>query len=99
MAAEAHVVTMSDFRDNAAQHRYELDAPEGQSFADYRDIDGVRVILHVETPHEARGRGYASKLMTHVVDEARTANRRLRASCAFAVAYFRRHPDAQDVHA
>lgn len=90
---------MSDFRDNAAQHRYELDAPEGQSFADYRDIDGVRVILHVETPHEARGRGCASKLMKHVVDEARTTNRRLRASCAFAVAYFRRHPDAQDVHA
>ena len=99
MAAEAHVVTMSDFRDNAAAHRYELDAPEGQSFADYRDIDGVRVILHVETPHEARGRGYASKLMKHVVDEARATKRRLRASCAFAVAYFRRHSDTADVQA
>jgi predicted GNAT family acetyltransferase len=99
MATEAHVLTMSDFRDNTVQHRYELDAPEGQSFADYRDLAVVRVILHVETPTEARGRGYASKLMKHVVDEARTSERRLRASCAFAVAYFRRHPDTADVQA
>lgn len=99
MAAEAHVLIMSDFRDNAAQHQYELDAPEGQSFAAYRDISGVRVILHVETPIEARGRGYASKLMAAIVSEARQTNRRLRASCAFAVAYFKRHPDTADVQA
>ena len=90
---------MSDFRDNSAARRYELDAPEGQSFADYRDIAGVRVILHVETPEEARGRGYAAELMKQIVNEARSSNRRLRASCAYAVAYFRRHPDAADVHA
>ena len=46
---------MDGFRDNAARHRYELDASEGQSWADYRDVDGVRVILHVETPFAARG--------------------------------------------
>lgn len=85
------------FRDNAAAHRYEFDAPEGMSFADYRDIGGVRVIMHVETPAAARGRGYASKLMAEVVTEARGSSRKLRASCAFAVAYFRRHPDTADV--
>jgi predicted GNAT family acetyltransferase len=90
---------MSDFRDNAAQHRYELDAPEGNSWADYRDVAGVRVILHVETPAIARGRGYASKLMTEIVGEARQTGRKLRASCAFAVAYFRRHRDTADVQA
>lgn len=90
---------MSDFRDNESAHRYELDAPEGQSFADYRDIGGVRVILHVETPPEAQGHGYASKLMKAVVDEARGTGRKLRASCAFAVAYFKRHPDTADVQA
>lgn len=80
------------FRDNADHHRYEFDADGFTSFADYRDVDGVRVILHVETPHEARGRGHASKLMAAVVEEARANAMKLRASCAFAVAYFRRHP-------
>ncbi|GIK47397.1 MAG: GNAT family N-acetyltransferase [Hyphomonadaceae bacterium] len=88
---------MDGFRDNAAEHRYEFDAPEGVSFADYRDVEGVRVILHVETPEAARGKGYAQQLMDAVVEQARKDGQRLRASCAYAVAYFRRHPAAQDV--
>jgi predicted GNAT family acetyltransferase len=88
---------VSLFRDNAALQRYELDAPEGQSIAEYRDVAGARAILHVETPDAARGRGYASKLMAAIVDEARANGRTLRPSCSFAVAYFRRHADAGDV--
>jgi predicted GNAT family acetyltransferase len=88
---------MDGFRDNAGRHRYEMDAPEGQSWADYRDVAGVRVILHVETPVQARGRGYAQKLMDAIVADARARSMQLRASCAYAVAYFRRHPAAADV--
>lgn len=99
MAAEAHVVSMRAFTDNTGRRRYELSAPEGDSWADYRDVGGVRVILHVETPVEARGRGYASKLMEAIVGKARADGIKLRASCAFAVAYFRRHPDTADVQA
>lgn len=88
---------MTAFSDNAAAHRYELDAPEGLSFADYRDIAGVRVILHVETAPAAQGHGYAQKLMDAIVAEARAGKRPLRASCSYAVAYFRRHPAAHDV--
>lgn len=88
---------MDEFRDNAAAHRYEFDAPEGLSFAEYRDLAGVRAILHVETPEAARGRGYAQKLMDAIVVDARARRLLLRASCSYAVAYFRRHPGAGDV--
>lgn len=88
---------MNEFRDNAAAKRYELDAPEGVSIANYRDIGGVRVIMHVETPVAAQGRGYAQKLMDLIVAEARTNGLPLRASCSYAVAYFKRHPQAADV--
>lgn len=80
------------FRDNTASRRYEFEADGFLSFADYRDVGGVRVIMHVETPVEARGRGHASKLMHAVVEEAKASGMKLRASCAFAVAYFKRHP-------
>jgi predicted GNAT family acetyltransferase len=89
--------TMDAFRDNPAAHRYELDAPEGVSFADYRDVAGVRVLTHVETPPAARGLGYAQKLMDAIVAEARAQRLPLRAGCSYAVAYFRRHPAASDV--
>jgi predicted GNAT family acetyltransferase len=85
-------MSMSAFRDNAGAHRYEFDAPEGLSLAEYRDVGAVRAITHVETPAEARGRGYASRLMHAVVEDAKARGLKLRASCAFAVAYFKRHP-------
>lgn len=88
---------MTAFRDNAAAHRYELDAPEGMSYADYRDVAGVRAVMHVETPPAAQGKGYASKLMGEIVAEARLQGIKLRASCSFAAAYFKRHPDTTDV--
>jgi len=88
---------MDGFRDNTAGHRYEFEAPEGVSFADYRDLAGVRAILHVETPPAARGLGYAQKLMDAIVADARAKRLPLRASCSYAVAYFRRHPAACDV--
>ncbi|MGD9982144.1 MAG: GNAT family N-acetyltransferase [Hyphomonadaceae bacterium] len=88
---------MNVFSDNTERHRYELTAPEGISWADYRDIGGVRAILHVETPAEARGLGYAQKLMDAIVGKARADNTKLRPSCSYAVAYFRRHPAAADI--
>jgi predicted GNAT family acetyltransferase len=88
---------MNVFTDNTERHRYELSAPEGVSWADYRDVGGVRVILHVETPPQAQGLGYAQKLMDAIVGKARSENAKLRASCSYAVAYFRRHPAAEDV--
>lgn len=85
------------FQDNAARRRYELIEDGFTSFADYRDVAGVRVIMHVETPDEAQGRGFAAKLMNNVVAHSRAGGPKLRASCSYAVAYFRRHPDAGDV--
>lgn len=90
-------MTAPEFRDNAGAHRFELQAPEGLSFADYRDVAGVRAIMHVETPHEARGLGYATRLMNEIVAHARANGMKLRASCSFAAAYFKRHQDAGDV--
>lgn len=87
------------FHDNEAAHRFELDAPEGVSVAEYRDVAGVRAIMHVETPAAAQGLGYASKLMGEIVANARARGLKLRASCAFAAAYLKRHPDTADVQA
>lgn len=76
---------MSDFRDNTERHRYEFDAPEGDSFATYRDIAGVRQILHVETAPEAQGRGYAAQLMDGVVADARANGRKIAPLCSYAL--------------
>lgn len=88
---------MSALKDNHAVRRYELDAPEGPTFADYRDRGGVRAITHVETPAEGRNQGRAARLLDAVVADARCRGLKLRPLCSYAVAYFRRHADAADV--
>jgi len=90
-------MSMSKVHDNADHQRYELEAPEGNSFADYRDVGGKRQILHVETAPEAQGRGYAAKLMDGIVEDARANGRKITPFCSYARAYFARHADAADV--
>lgn len=88
---------MSAFRDNHAQHQYELDHEGGPSLARYRDGQGARAILHVETPAPARGQGFAAELMAALTGDARAKGVKLRPICGYARAWFARHREAQDV--
>ncbi|MDX2275251.1 MAG: GNAT family N-acetyltransferase [Hyphomonadaceae bacterium] len=88
---------MISYRDNAAEHRFEWDEGGFLSFADYAERGGVRAILHVETPAEGRGQGYAAKLMNAIIADARERGLKLQPLCSYAVAHFRRHPQAHDV--
>ena len=88
---------MSAFRDNEARRQYELDHEGGPSFARYRDGQGVRAILHVETPADARGQGFAAQLMAALVADARAKRVTLTPICGYARAWFARHREAGDV--
>lgn len=88
---------MSDFRDNEAMGQYELDHEGGPSYARYRDDQGVRAILYVETPAPVRGRGHADRLMAALVIDARAKGVKLTPICGYAAAYFSRHRDTADV--
>jgi predicted GNAT family acetyltransferase len=90
---------MKRFRDNTSARRYELETESGVIFARYRDSEGARTILHVETPLAARGRGLAAQLMDAIVARARTDGVKLRARCSYAQAYFEARPETADVQA
>lgn len=85
------------FRDNETEARFEWEEDGFVSVADYViGRDGERILPHVETPAAARGRGAAGRLMDAIVADARTRGYKLRPVCPYAVAYFRRHPAAND---
>jgi predicted GNAT family acetyltransferase len=88
---------MSEVTDNEAAHRFELTEEGFTAFADYRR-DGDRYkIPHVEAPPELRGKGTAARLMEGVVALARMRGFKIIPRCPYAEAWFRRHPEAQDV--
>jgi len=85
------------FQDNTDARRFEWREAGQIAFADYRDRDGVRFIPHVEAAPALRGTGAAGRLMAAIVKSAREEGAKLHPTCGYAVAWFRRHPDAGDV--
>ncbi|MEP6829217.1 MAG: GNAT family N-acetyltransferase [Rhizomicrobium sp.] len=83
--------------DNQQLHRFEAVENNLTVFANYRDHDGSYVLTHVEADPALRGIGAAARLMQAVVDHARAQNLTLVPRCSYAVAWFKRHPEAQDV--
>lgn len=83
--------------DNEEKHRFENQESGLTVFANYRDHDGLTVITHVEADPALRGTGAASRLMEAIVAFARDHSLKLVPRCSYAVAWFRRHPDARDV--
>lgn len=81
-------------RDVGERRRYEVTADgELAGFAEYRDMDGVRVFTHTEVDDEYEGKGVGSALVRAALDERRAAGGRIVALCPFVDGYIRRHPD------
>jgi predicted GNAT family acetyltransferase len=83
--------------DNEERHRFENQENGLTVFANYREQDGRVVLTHVEADMALRGTGAAARLMEAIVAYARDHSLKLVPRCSYAVAWFRRHPDAADV--
>lgn len=83
--------------DNAAERRFELVEEGHTAFADYIPRGDVLVIPYVESPVPLRGKGTAARLLEGVAEKARAEGFKLAPTCSYAVAWFRRHPQWNDV--
>ena len=83
--------------DNEERHRFEALENDLMVFANYREHDGRFILTPVEADPALRGTGAAGRLMQSIVDYARVRNLKLVPRCSYAVAWFRRHPEARDV--
>ena len=93
---------MSDFRDVTAEQRYEQGFADANGqmrrvWADYAVQGDRRAILHVEAEDELRGSGAAGRFMQSLADHALAEGHRLSPRCSYAVAWFKRHPDYEDL--
>lgn len=80
-----------------SRSRFELEEQGALAFATYRRAGDVFTIPHVEAAPALRGTGAAGRLMEGIAAEARAHGYKIRPTCPYAVAWFRRHPEAADV--
>jgi uncharacterized protein len=82
---------------NSARNRFELEENGELAFANYRRSGDIFTIPHVEAAMALRGKGTAGRLMDGIAAIARERHYKIRPTCSYAIAWFKRHPDQQDV--
>ncbi|MFN3352824.1 MAG: GNAT family N-acetyltransferase [Brevundimonas sp.] len=83
--------------DEAEDKRFVQPFEGGEVFCDYASRGEVRALLHVEADPNLRGSGAAGQFMAALVEHGRAHGLTFTPVCGYAVAWFRRHPDAADV--
>lgn len=84
-------------RDNAALHRFEIEAYGATAIAEYRLSGGVMDFHRTFSPPEQRGKGLAAALMKGALLEVRRRGLKVKATCSYVDAFMRRHPEFADL--
>ncbi len=88
-----------EIRDVPERSRYEARVPgvDMVGVAAYRLKDDAITFTHTEVPAELEGRGIASALARHALDDARRRGLAVVPRCAFMAEYIRRHTEYADL--
>ena len=87
----------NDVRDNAARHRFEIDAEGHVAFSQYKRAGGVIDIMHTEVPPALNGKGIGSRLVRGLLDLVRAEGAKVRPLCPFVRSYIDKHPEYADL--
>jgi predicted GNAT family acetyltransferase len=92
-------MTELTFEDDSAAGRYRaLLEGEEAGFVDYDPIGADGVLLkHTEVHRRYEGRGFGSRLVASMLDDARRRGKAVVPVCPYAIAFLRRHPEYRDV--
>ncbi|MBX9460908.1 MAG: N-acetyltransferase [Brevundimonas sp.] len=90
-------MTELSIRDNAEAHRYELPVGTELAVVTYNLSGQNLMITETLVPEALEGRGIASRLAKHVIDDARNRGLLILPVCPFFSAYLQKHPEHADV--
>ncbi|WP_395944590.1 GNAT family N-acetyltransferase [Brevundimonas sp.] len=83
--------------DNPALNRYELPVQGLVAHVAYNLSPPNLMITEVVTPKALEGRGIASRMAAHVVEDARARGLLILPVCPFFAAWLKKHPEHADV--
>ena len=83
------------------KNRIYLENEDGNCIAEvtFPEMSGDKVnVNHTYVDRSLRGQGVADKLMTALALDLRKSNKKATATCSYAVDWFEKHPDFEDVY-
>jgi len=89
----------ADITDNTDAHRYELPVGGDMAVVTYNLSGRNLMITETLVPVALEGQGIASRLASHVLNDARTRNLLVLPVCPFFLSWLQKHPEhAEAVH-
>lgn len=83
--------------DNRDRSRFEVTVDGHLARADYEIAGDVITFTHTVVPPALEGRGIASRLILHALNDVRARGLRVVPQCPFVAAYIRKHPEWADL--
>jgi len=90
-------MTTPQIEDNAARSRYELPVDEEVAVVTYNLNPPNLMITETLVPERLEGRGLASRLAEHVIQDAASRGLLILPVCPYFSAYLQKHPEHADV--
>lgn len=81
-------------------NRIYLENPEGKTIAEITFLErdnGVVEIDHTLVDDSLRGQGIAGKLVQQAADQLRAEGKKAVVTCSYAMKWFQKHPEYQDL--
>ncbi len=87
-----------DIRNNERQSQFEttIDGHTGYIAYDLEEPDRI-VFTHTLVPPELEGRGIASAIAQHALDDARAKHLKVVPQCPYVASFIKRHPESEDL--
>ncbi len=82
---------------NVIEERFELRVGDALCLLNYRRVPDKLLIYHTEVPQQLEGRGLAARLTRAALAYARAENLQVDPRCPYTAAFFRKHPEFQDL--
>jgi len=89
--------TNPEIRDDRQRHRYELEIDGQTAVVLYNPVEGGLLITETLVPQPLEGRGVASRMARHVLEDAKARGLVVLPTCLFFAAYLQKHREWADI--
>lgn len=86
-----------DFKENAEKIWLENEEGKVIAYVEFPEISGTANVMHTVVDSSLRGQGIAGKLMKALVAKMGKENRKLMLTCSYAVDWFNKNRDYENV--
>lgn len=86
-----------DFKENAEKIWLENEEGKVIAYVEFPEINGTANVMHTVVDSSLRGQGIAGKLMKALVAKMEKENRKLMLTCSYAVDWFNKNRDYENV--